>query len=280
MAISCSRACHSRFNGKCSMKKILIIGIILLFCQPGFATAGVNAASRLLTPTPLLLAQLDLRPPAIQAAALSTGDAAVVVWTPEEKVAGAKDRRVAFLRSLILPGAGENYLGQRSLARVFFFTEISLWISYFGFREYGTWLRQDALAFAATHSGAQITGKPPQFYVDIGNYQDVYEYNAAKQRMFEFEKVYHDESYFWSWDIAANRQKFDQMRIAGDRAKNRAVFVLGGIFANHLLSAIHAVWQTQRYNKALEKAATGSLNFHFQPDISTNGWLLSVQKAF
>lgn len=262
------------------MKKIVIIGTIFLICQQGFATDGSHAANHLLTPTPLLRAYQELRPLLDQPAAVVDANAAAVPWSSEQKLVGAKDRRVAFLRSLILPGAGEYYLGKRSLARAFFFAEVSLWVSYFGFREYGTWLRQDALAFAATHSGAQIKGKPPQFYVDIGNYQDVFEYNAAKQRMFEFEKVYHDESYFWSWDVAANRQKFDQMRIAGDRAKNRAVFVLGGIFANHLLSAIHAVWQTQRYNKALEKAPAPSFNFHFQPDLLTNGWLLSVQKAF
>ncbi|MDZ7264476.1 MAG: hypothetical protein ONB16_07820 [candidate division KSB1 bacterium] len=262
------------------MKKMVIISVILLICRHGLATEGINAARQLLAPTPLLLTKLELRPGWSYSATFANSDAAVTPWSSEPKVSDAKDRRVAFLRSLILPGAGEYYLGKHSLAKAFFFTEISLWVSYFAFREYGTWVRQDALAFAATHSGAQIKGKSPQFYVDLGNYQDVYEYNAAKQRMFEFEKVYHDESYFWSWDIAANRQKFDHMRIAGDRAKNRAVFVLGGIFANHLLSAIHAVWQTHRYNKALEKAPTASLNIYFQSDVFTNRWLFSVQQSF
>ena len=62
-----------------------------------------------------------------------------------------KDRKKAFLRSLILPGAGEYYLGKHTLAKAFFATEVTLWLSYFAFRQYGKWIREDALAFAATH---------------------------------------------------------------------------------------------------------------------------------
>ncbi len=191
-----------------------------------------------------------------------------------------KDRRKAFIRSLILPGAGELYLGRRSLAKTFFFIEISLWISYFAFREYGQWIQDDALAFAATHSGARTDGKPSQFLVDIGNYRDVYQYNDAKQRMFQFEKVYAEEDYFWSWDLDNNRRKFKQMRIASDRALNRSVFVLGGIFANHLISAIHSVWQTHRYNKKIEKMTKPSLNIHFDSNYLNGEFSLKIQKEF
>jgi hypothetical protein len=191
-----------------------------------------------------------------------------------------KDRRKAFFRSLLIPGAGEQYLGKHTLAKTFFFTEISLWISYFAFREYGKWQRDDALAFAATHSGAKIDGKPSQFFIDMGNYQDIYQYNDAKQRMYQFEKVYNEEDYYWSWDLDASRRKFDNIRLSGDQALNRSVFVLGGIFANHLFSAIHSVWQTHRFNKKLEQATGAEIGFKIRNDIENLGFSLTLSKRF
>jgi len=136
---------------------------------------------------------------------------------------------------------------------------------------------EDALAFAATHSGAITDGKPSQFFVDIGNYKDIEEYNDAKQRMWQFDKVYDAEDYYWQWDEDSNRSKFESMRIASDQAVNRSVFVLGGIFANHLLSAIDAVWQTSRHNKKLNKK---SVSLKIKTDFKTGEIALNIQKLF
>lgn len=191
-----------------------------------------------------------------------------------------KDRKKAFLRSLILPGAGECYLGKHTLAKAFFATEVTLWLSYFAFRQYGNWIRDDALAFAATHSTAGIEGKPSQFFVDIGNYIDVYQYNDAKLRFGEYEKVYDENDYFWSWDLDKNRQRFENMRIAGDRALNRSTFVIGAVFANHLISAIHASWQTHRYNKKLDQISQSNIHININADYLTGEISLNIQKEF
>ena len=191
-----------------------------------------------------------------------------------------KDRKKAFFRSLILPGAGEHYLGKHTLARAFFATEVTLWLSYFAFRQYGKWMRDDALAFAATHSAAEIQGKPSQFFVDIGNYIDVYQYNDAKLRFGEYEKVYDEQNYFWYWDLDENRRKFENMRIAGDRALNRATFVIGAVFANHLISAIHAPWQTHRYNKKLDQVSKSNIQIDINTNYFTGEVSLRIQKEF
>lgn len=191
-----------------------------------------------------------------------------------------KHRGKAFIRSLLLPGSGERYLGKKTLAKAFLITEVTLWVSYFAFREYGNWVRDDALAYAATHSGAGIDGKPSQYYVDIGNYSDIYEYNDAKQRMREFDKVYDTDDYFWEWDSDQNRREFENMRIAGDRAINRSVFVLGGIFANHLLSAIDAVWQTYRHNKELSQENEEQVKIQIQSDFKNGEISLHLKKLF
>ncbi len=193
---------------------------------------------------------------------------------------GHKDRKKAFFRSLILPGAGEYYVGKRTFAQTFFAAEVSLWLSHFAFQQYGKWVRKDALAYAATHSGAAIKGKPSQYFVDIGNYSDIYQYNAAKLRFGEYEKVYSEAEYFWSWDEDDHRQKFQNMRIASDRARNRATYMLGAIFANHLISAVHATWQAVNHNKKIDRMTDATFHVGFVTDYSTGQILLQIEKEF
>lgn len=163
-----------------------------------------------------------------------------------------KAKGKAFLYSLLLPGAGEYYVGNKTMAKVFFFTEVILWASAISFDSYSNWKRDDMYVYAATHAGAHAEDKPAQYFVDIGNYDNIYEYNDAKQRQREFYKVYSEDEYYWSWDSQENRDKFENMRISSDRAHNRAIFAIGGIIANHLVSAIDAVWQSNRYNKRIK----------------------------
>ncbi|MCI0494501.1 hypothetical protein L0Z72_05805 [candidate division KSB1 bacterium] len=260
------------------MKIISNILIVIFLVLIDYTFAVGEGEHQYLEPSPLAKAKFELAKNIQQHDSLARPEVNLVITENPSKT--HKDRRKAFFRSLLIPGAGEYYLGKHNLAKAFFFTEISLWVSYIAFREYGKWQRDDALAFAATHSGANIAGKPSQFFIDIGNYQDIYQYNDAKQRMFQFEKVYADEDYFWSWDLDTNRRKFDKIRLSGDQALNRSVFVLGGIFANHLFSAIHSVWQTHRYNKKLEAATGAEIGLNIRNDFANPGFSIIFSKRF
>ncbi|MBN1155122.1 hypothetical protein JXB12_09425 [candidate division KSB1 bacterium] len=174
-----------------------------------------------------------------------------------------KSKGKAFLYSFILPGAGEYYLGRKSLAKTFFITEVFLWASYFSFETYSDWLREDMYTMAATHANANIHGRPAQYFVDIGNFNDIYLYNDTKERQREYYKIYDIEDYYWSWQSEEYREKFEDLRISSDRAHNRAVFVVGAIIANHVVSAIDAVWQSSRLEKRMRQQDVNSLNLHF-----------------
>ena len=255
---------------------------LLLLATLGFAEKKQVAASNVLAPSRLLVAKYQM----IQALAADPKSELVEFTTQQESPAKAgkqgefKNRGKAFISSLILPGAGEKYLGKKTLAKTFLITEITLWAGYVAFKSYGKWIRKDAITFAATHSGALTDGKPPQFLVDIGNYKDIHEYNDAKQRMYQFNKIYSSDDYYWQWDEDKNRQKFENLRIASDRAVNRSVFMLGGIFANHLLSAIDAVWQTHRHNKKLNLTSEKKVSINIQTNFNRGEIALNIQKLF
>lgn len=259
----------------------LIFSIVFVTSSPVYAGGENDLANQYLVPSALSNARLqmmqNLDDHLVSKHFVSNSSFSI---TPNDQSKPYKDRKKAFLRSLILPGAGEYYLGKKNLARAFFATEITLWLSYFAFQKYGKWVRNDALVFAATHSGAEIEGKPSQFFVDIGNYTDIYQYNDAKLRFGEYEKYYAEADYFWSWDLDSNRQKFENMRITSDRARNRSTYVLGAVFANHLISAIHASWQTYRHNKKLNRMITSDIHINVSANYFTGELTLKIQKEF
>jgi hypothetical protein len=189
-----------------------------------------------------------------------------------------KSKGKAFWYSFLLPGAGEYYVGRKTMAKGFFFTEIALWAAYISFESYHKWKRDDMYIYAATHADAQARGKPSQYFVDIGNYDNIYDYNDAKQRQREFYKVYPvNDDYFWAWESNEHRKQFERMRISGSRAHNRAEFMIGGIIANHMVSAINAVWQLHRRNKRLSKIEDARFHFQVTPD---GFYTMSILKYF
>jgi hypothetical protein len=194
-----------------------------------------------------------------------------------------KTAAVAALYSLLLPGMGELYADGFESGRYFLGAEAGLWITYASFETYGTWLQSDARSFAVAHSGATSGGKNDQFYVDLSNYMNVYEYNDQKLRDRQPEKVYDpNNGYFWQWDSDANRQQFHTSRISSDRVFNNSRFVIGAIIVNHIVSALNAARLVRRYNY---NVAESGINFRIESSLlsdsgAPDGLLLTVRGVF
>ena len=253
------------------MNKFSLVVLIAITCIANVGSAADNSLSK---PTALQRFVIEMN------RSLNARSETIANFNDGEPGLEHKSKGKALFRSLVLPGAGERYLGKKSLGKAFLISEVTLWIGFFAFREYGKWIKSDAHTYAADHSGAVIDDKPSQFFVNLGLYDDVDQYNDAQQRMRNFDKVYSDPSYFWSWDSPDNRRRYERMRIASDRAVNRSVLVLGGILANHLISAIDAVWQTHLYNKRLTKQAQGNIKVDVKVDLNGNGISLNFKKLF
>ncbi|MBN2010206.1 hypothetical protein JW960_12745 [candidate division KSB1 bacterium] len=189
-----------------------------------------------------------------------------------------KSKGKALILSLFIPGAGQQYLGHTTSAKSYFFTEIALWTGVISFQAYSAWRRDDMKTYASLHAGADVSDKPSQYFVDMGNYMDVRDYNDAKQRNREFYKIYDETDYFWAWDNEAQQHEFEDLRISSDRARNRAIFIVGGILANHLISTIDAVWKSYKYNKRHQQQSS---NWNLQFAAPHQGeWRMVFNTAF
>jgi hypothetical protein len=152
-----------------------------------------------------------------------------------------KSAGLAAIYSLLLPGMGELYSGDFASGKYFLIAEGLLWITYVAFEVTGNSLRDDSRVYAAAHAGVITAGKNDQFYVDVGNFASLADYNDKKLRDRELSLVY-DASlgYAWQWDSEAARLTFRDQRVRSENMYNNQKFVVAGIIINHVASAINA----------------------------------------
>jgi len=186
-----------------------------------------------------------------------------------------KSRARAFLQSLILPGWGQHYAESKTMMKVFIASEVVLWGSFLWFNARSNWLEDDFRTFAATHAEVQPEGKSAEYFVDIGNYDSIFEYNQAQLRNRDVAALYPEtEAFFWQWDSAENREDFENLRESRDSAQNRSEFTLAVIFLNHLVSAIQSSFAVFKYNKRTNEQG---LRFRFDHDSRLSGSSLSLR---
>lgn len=165
-----------------------------------------------------------------------------------------KSRGGAFLRSLVLPGWGQFYAKSETMGKAFIVSEVLLWGAFAGFNLWSDWLEDDFRAFAANHAGVDPSGKEARYFVDIGNFDDIFDYNQFQLRNRAVEEMYPEtEDFIWAWDSAENRRAFRDFRVRSDRADNRAKFTLAAVVVNHVVSAVHATLAVYKYNKRLKE---------------------------
>ena len=176
--------------------------------------------------------------------------------------------------SLLLPGLGERYANSYTKSQIFIGTEIVLWAGFLGLNRYNRWRIEDYRAFAASHAGVDLQKKSASYFTDLEIYDSIFDYNEATLRDRNLRDYYRDiEQFYWNWDSDKNRKEFRKIRISADEAYSRSLFAIAAIVANHIVSAIDAMWTVHKYNKKIEP----SMGFDVKFDKShTNSMMLSI----
>lgn len=175
-----------------------------------------------------------------------------------------------FLMSALIPGWSQYQQGRRSAAAVFIGAEIVFWGGLFGVKAYGNWLEDDYKAFALEYANINPWGKDHDYYVNLGNYNSVDDFNQVRQRRREYDALYQGDEYYWSWESEAHRLEFRDLRISADSYQRNAIFFAGAIVLNHLVSAVEAVKNKPKKNEV-----------QFGVEINARGnTLLTIRKEF
>ena len=231
--------------------------------------AVVILAAFLLAPRPAL-GQSPFQTRYERALDLLSVSPAMSPQAPLNSTTSRKSVGLAALYSLAVPGMGELYAESFSSGRYFLAAEGLLWLTYAVFDVHATGLQNDARAFAAAHAGVNPAGKSDQFYVDMGNFLTVSDYNAKKMRDRSPDLLYDPAAgYNWTWDTDQNRGMFRDQRITSENVFNNRKFVLAAVLVNHVASAINAARAAIAHNKEAD-ASLGDLRLEASV---MGGWL-------
>jgi hypothetical protein len=178
---------------------------------------------------------------------------------------------------------GELYAGDFSSGKYFLVSEGLLWLTYAAFEIYGNSVRTDARTFATANAGVNPAGKNDQFYVDVGNFMNVADYNDKKLRDRSPSLVYDPAAgYAWAWGSDAQRLTFRDLRVHSENMFNNKKFVGAALLINHVASAINAARAAIAHNSAigsllgdlhLSASATGD-------PAAPNGFMVTLSRGF
>jgi len=164
------------------------------------------------------------------------------------------------LASLVMPGWGEYQMGHSGWAKGFVLSEVMLWLSYAGITRYSRVLEKDYQAYAALHAGVNPAGKDEQYWIDIGNANNIYQFNERRRIQRNLEATYPEtDAYYWQWDTEANRFHYGDLRDRQYRWERATIFVFSGMILNRLFSAINVI-RLQKSGQSRASADNWMLN--------------------
>ena len=185
---------------------------------------------------------------------------------PDEQITfEKKSPSRAFFSSLILPGTGEAYVGEDFQSKLFLGLELVGWglvianVINVNMRE------SDYQNYALMHATVSGNAKDDQYWIDIGKYDSIYEYNEQRRRERDLGAIYPETRLnSWQWDANANRLNYDAYRIETREVENSRLYFFAAIALNHLLSAVNALRLANAHNRNLEEHPL-QMNFNYNP---------------
>ncbi len=158
----------------------------------------------------------------------------------------------AALFSLLIPGGGEYYMGATGQAKVFFAIEVLLWGGLFANKWYVGTLEDDYKTYAVQYASVERDGKDDYYWVNIGKFNTIYDYNTQRARDRNFNEMYTDtDKYYWSWQSKNNRITYDGKRLNAENKSGNDVYFYSAILLNHFVSVINAIRLARKHNKTL-----------------------------
>lgn len=214
-----------------NFRRIVVVCTLVTACNASAQTRDLSAHSEHIS-LPFLSEWQNLQTVEFNTPKLSFAPNSIE--SPSKTIQGT-----AFWQSFLVPGLGQLSTGRKTTGYAFLATEAALIGGLVGLRVIAGRLEDDYRLFADQHAGV-AQDQEHQYYVDLGNWLDVRDYNEARLRDRSYDAMYTDPGDAWHWDSDANRISFKNMRIDSDEARGQALLLVGGLVLNHLFSAVDA----------------------------------------
>lgn len=191
----------------------------------------------------------------------------------------------AVLYSLLLPGLGDWYAGEKDRAKAFFIADAALWTTFIVFQIQGHRREDSYQDYARTFAGVASAGHSDDYYSLIGQFNSSSEYESdfkKESRLDLWPNVGYDalETYYldnrvsdfeeWEWRSFDNRVDYRELRSSSKVAYRRSGYMLAAAALNRVVASVFAYQavKSRRHGNA-EDPGAGSQKGGYRLDISS-----------
>jgi hypothetical protein len=167
-----------------------------------------------------------------------------------DDVGESKSLSKALLLSLVLPGAGQQYLGHTGRAKLMVVAEAGVWGTYTGFKIQSKMREDRYKEMAELFAGVQGE-RSDDYYLALSHYMSSEDFNIDVMREARFRypddrdmqlEYFAANGYFgedaWEWESTEKRLDFRWTRTASRDSDRRAVLTTGFAVLNRVISMI------------------------------------------
>jgi hypothetical protein len=191
---------------------------------------------------------------------------AVAAPSMAEAPAAGKSVKKALLLSLILPGAGQAYLGNTGRAKAMLAAEAGVWAAFAAYRIQGG-MREDRYKEMARLFAGVEREMNDDYYLLLAYYLSSEEFNVdvmrdarlrypgdreAQLEFFEAEGYFGDEE--WQWDSLERLEEFSLARTESRHSYRRATLTTGFAVLNRMISMVDIYLSTKLARAAAPSA--------------------------
>ena len=167
------------------------------------------------------------------------------------------DPKIAFLKSLVLPGWGHRYNDPSDWNRGKYHmaTDGMLLLSWLGLKIHSENLRENWFTYARFHADVNIEGRDRTFQQAVQNFENLKAYNDFQLRSRNWDRLFSDiPQNRWNWRDPRRRDRFNDLRNRFETIDNQLPVLLGLMIANRVISGISAYNRARKRNEAFDNA--------------------------
>lgn len=200
----------------------------------------------------------------------------VPILSTAQELQASKDLpspRGAFLRSMILPGWGHQYIDKTDWKRGQYHmaADAVMILSYLGLRSRVNYLEGNLETFALSKANADLSGRNREFFLAIANFDNLDEYNDFQLRTRNWNNLLSDTpENQWNWTVDGDRLEYQDMRERIDKNKNQLPALVTLMVANRVISGLNAFVRARKIWSNPPDASLSYVNELGQPGITAN----------
>lgn len=200
----------------------------------------------------------------------------VPTLTSAQELVTTQDRpspRGAFLRSMVLPGWGHQYIDKTDWKRGQYHmaADAVMILSYLGVKSRVNYLEGNLETFALSKANADLSGRNREFFLAISNFDNLDEYNDFQLRTRNWNNLLADTpENQWNWTVDGDRLEYQDMRERIDKNKNQLPALVTLMVANRVISGLNAFVRARKIWSNPPDASLSYVNELGQPGVTAN----------